>query len=100
IDAMRLVRERVPAAHLLIVGEGPARSSLDRQVAVQGLEDAVTFAGYQPLTELPAYYRTADVFALPSQFDNSPNVVLEAMSSGLPVVATDVGGVGGFIESG
>jgi glycosyltransferase involved in cell wall biosynthesis len=100
IDAMRLVGERQPAAHLLIAGEGPARSSLDRQVAAHGLENAVTFAGYQPLTELPAYYRAADVFALPSQFDNSPNVVLEAMSSGLPVVATDVGGVRGFIESG
>lgn len=100
IDAMRLVRDRQPAAHLLIVGEGPARSSLDRQVAAHGLENAVTFAGYQPLKELPADYRAADVFALPSQFDNSPNVVLEAMSSGLPVVATDVGGVRGFIESG
>ena len=100
IDAMHLIRDRQPLVHLLIVGEGPARASLDRRVAEHGLEGAVTFAGYQPLAELPKYYRAADIFALPSQFDNSPNVVLEAMSSGLPAVATDVGGVRGFIESG
>jgi len=43
------------------------------------------------------YYRAADVFALPSEFDNSPNVVLEAMACGLPVVATDVGGVADYV---
>ena len=43
------------------------------------------------------YYRAADVFALSSDFDNSPNVVLEAMACGLPVVATDVGGVAEYV---
>ena len=100
IDAMPLVRARVPAAHLVVAGEGPERSTLEQQVARHGVSDAVTFAGYVPLCELPEYYRAADVFALPSQFDNSPNVVLAAMSVGLPVVATDVGGVRGFVESG
>ena len=45
-------------------------------------------------------YRTADVFALASEFDNSPNAVLEAMAAGLPVVATDVGGVRAYVETG
>ena len=100
VEAMAAVRSRVPDAHLLIVGEGPQRAALEQQVVERGLSDAVTFTGYVPLTELPAYYRAADVFALPSNFDNSPNVVLEAMAMGLPVVATDVGGVRGFVESG
>lgn len=100
IDAMRHLRARLASAHLLIVGEGPDRPALEEQVASQELSDAITFTGYVPVAELPAYYRAADVFALPSQFDNSPNVVLEAMSVGLPVVATDVGGVRGFVEAG
>jgi glycosyltransferase involved in cell wall biosynthesis len=98
VDAMVLVRERVPAAHLVIAGDGPEREALERQVDRAGLADAVTFLGYMALHELPAIYRAADVFALSSTFDNSPNVVLEAMAAGLPVVATDVGGVRGFVE--
>jgi glycosyltransferase involved in cell wall biosynthesis len=53
----------------------------------------VTFAGFAPHADTPEFYRAADVFALSSDFDNSPNVVLEAMAAGLPVVTTDVGGV-------
>jgi glycosyltransferase involved in cell wall biosynthesis len=98
VDAMALLRQRVPTAHLVIAGDGPERASLERQVERAGLREAVTFLGYMALNELPAIYRSADVFALPSQFDNSPNVVLEAMAAGLPVVATDVGGVRGFVE--
>ena len=97
VDAMRAVRERVSDAHLLIVGEGPELENLRARAAESGVESSVTFAGYVPLEELPAYYRSADVFALTSTFDNSPNVVLEAMASELPIVATDVGGVKGFV---
>ena len=57
----------------------------------------MTFVGSVPQRETPAYYRAADVFALSSDFDNSPNAVLEAMASELPVVATDVGGVREFM---
>ena len=58
----------------------------------------MTFAGYVPHADTPAFYRAADVFALSSDFDNSPNVVLEAMACGLPVVTTDVGGVREFVS--
>jgi glycosyltransferase involved in cell wall biosynthesis len=57
----------------------------------------VTFAGYVPQERTAPYYRSADLFALPSTFDNAPNAVLEAMASRLPVVATDVGGVRGIL---
>ena len=99
LEAMWLVRRQVAIAHLVIAGEGPELPLLRERAEALDLEDAVTFTGYVPLAELPSYYRSADVFALPSQFDNSPNVVLEAMASALPVVATDVGGVRGFVES-
>jgi glycosyltransferase involved in cell wall biosynthesis len=97
VEAMRAVVDRVPDAHLLLAGEGPERASLDALAARLGIERHVTFTGYVPLEELPAFYRSADVFALTSNFDNSPNVVLEAMACELPVVATDVGGVKGFV---
>jgi glycosyltransferase involved in cell wall biosynthesis len=100
VEALPLLRQRVPSAHLLIVGEGPERRSLQQRAERLAVGGAITFAGYKPLEELPPLYRTADVFALPSDFDNSPNVVLEAMACGLPVVATDVGGVREYVEDG
>jgi glycosyltransferase involved in cell wall biosynthesis len=65
-----------------------------------GLDHAITFAGYVAQADTPSWYRSADVFALSSDFDNSPNVVLEAMAAGLPIVATDVGGLRDFITPG
>lgn len=100
IDAVAQLRRRLPAVHLIIVGSGPDAESLQRRAAECGVADRVTFAGDVPHAETPAWYRSADVFALSSHFDNSPNAVLEAMASGLPVVSTDVGGVREFVADG
>jgi glycosyltransferase involved in cell wall biosynthesis len=100
VEAIALVRERVSDVHLVIVGDGPEGAALRQLSAARGLEQAITFAGAVPFEETPQFYRSADVFALSSTFDNSPNVVLEAMASGLPVVTTDVGGVGEFVTDG
>ena len=64
-----------------------------------GLVSRVTFAGYVPQDQLGTYYRSADLFVLASDFDNSPNVVLEAMSCAMPVVATRVGGVADYVTT-
>jgi len=93
LDAMAVVRARLADAHLVVVGDGPEVDTLRQRAAALGLADAVTFAGFVPHADTPEFYRAADVFALSSDFDNSPNVVLEAMAAGLPVVTTDVGGV-------
>ena len=98
IDALPVLLTRVPNAHALIVGEGPELAMLEHRASSLGVSHAVSFAGYVPNRDLPSYYRSADVFALSSSFDNSPNVVLEAMACGLPVVCTDVGGVRQFVE--
>ena len=100
LDAAALVRRRVPGLHVAIVGDGPEAATLRNRAAALGLLDCVTFAGYVPQSDTPTWYRTGDVFALSSDFDNSPNAVLEAMACGLPVVATDVGGVREFVEPG
>ena len=99
LDALARMRQVDPAVHLLLVGEGPEQRALERQAARLGVDSAVSFAGYVPQDQMAPYYRAADVFALASEFDNSPNVVLEAMASGLPLVATNVGGVPDFVEA-
>jgi len=76
---------------LVIVGEGPERANLE--ALAQSLElhgDAFVLPGFVDNTE--DYYRQADVFVLPSKWEGLPNVVLEALSYGLPVVATDCSG--------
>lgn len=100
VNAFALARKTLPDLHLIIVGEGPERERLDAEVRALGLGEAITFAGYVPQQETPGWYRSADVFALTSDFDNSPNVVLEAMATGLPIVATDVGGLRDFVTPG
>lgn len=100
IDAMPAIRQRVPGATLLVVGEGPEQEALLEHARALKVADAVRFTGYVANDDVAPYYRAADVFVLPSEFDNSPNVVLEAMSCGLPVVATNVGGVAQYVENG
>jgi glycosyltransferase involved in cell wall biosynthesis len=76
---------------LLIVGDGPERESLVAAAQASGLSDHIIFTG-QVADVLP-YYAIANVFALPSHSEGSPNVLLEAMAARVPVVATAVGGV-------
>lgn len=92
--ALRRVR---PRARLLLVGEGALEGRLRAECRALNLRDDVIFLGARPLAELPAVYSMADVFALPSSFDNSPNVLLEAMACELPIVAARVGGVPRYI---
>lgn len=76
---------------LLIVGDGPQRDLLRDDAARIGLGDRVLFVGFQD--DPDAWYPAMDVFVLPSLTEGTPMVLLEAMSSGLPVIATAVGGV-------
>jgi glycosyltransferase involved in cell wall biosynthesis len=100
VDAMSSAARSRPNLRLLIVGDGPLRAALESRVASLGLAAQVIFAGRIEHSAMPEWYRSADVFVLPSEFDNSPNVVLEAMASGLPVVATDVGGLRQYMKAG
>ena len=87
--AAEVNRSRSGATHLLIVGDGPLRGKLEEQARRLGLEGRVTFAGIRD--DVEELLRIGDVFALPSLSEASPNSVLEAMATGLPVVVTDVG---------
>ncbi|MFL5342131.1 MAG: glycosyltransferase [Gemmataceae bacterium] len=87
-----LVRGGFPV-RIVAIGQGPLRSALERQAADLGLGARVRFAGTIPLTDLPNWYRAADVVCLPSHSEGVPNVLLEASACGVPWVASRVGGV-------
>lgn len=83
---------------VVILGDGPERETLTKLAAQVGLEKIVSFTGFQRDTR--PYYALATVVAVPSHSEGSPNVVLEAMAAGLPIVANRVGGVPEILEDG
>jgi glycosyltransferase involved in cell wall biosynthesis len=86
-----LGRLRGRSFRLVLVGDGPERDPIEKLCAGLGLTDAVILTGRQQ--DVRPYYAMADVVALPSHSEGSPNVLLEAMAAGRAVVATAVGGV-------
>jgi glycosyltransferase involved in cell wall biosynthesis len=83
--------EALPEYHLVVLGDGPLREQLDKQVALSSLASRIHLLGWQPRAE--QWMRFARVLLLPSQYEGMPNVLLEAMKSALPIVAFDVEGV-------
>lgn len=85
---------------LSIAGSGHAEQDLADLAEELGIRERVTFLGYQSEAEVRQLYASADAFVLPTHSDAFANVILEAMSAGLPVIATDVGGAPEAIEHG
>ena len=91
VNALGRLRAGGADFRLVVVGEGPERPAVESAACEQGISDRVVFAGH--VSDVRPFYALADVLALPSHSEGSPNVLLEAMAAGLPVVATAVGGV-------
>jgi len=98
IDAAVEILERFPDARFEIIGEGPERASLAARARVHGVAHAFDFTGHGD--DIPARLADADIFVHPSRFESFPNAVLEAMAAGLPIVASDVGGIPELVEDG
>ena len=91
LEAAGTVLRRFPRARFQLVGDGPMRPALQQQAAALGLGGRVEFLGHRD--DVADLLRTSDAFAFPSLMEAFPNAVMEAMSVGLPVVATNVGGI-------
>jgi glycosyltransferase involved in cell wall biosynthesis len=91
IGAVELLKAREIAVQLTIAGEGPQRPELEGQIRDAGLAGAVRLAGYAG--DMDRLYDEADMFVLCSRTEGLPMVLLEAMSRGVPVIATAVGEV-------
>jgi len=92
------VRQQVPNAKLVFVGEGPLRQDLEQQVARCRYPDSVLFLGRTD--RVAEALKALDVFVLASVAEGMPRSLLEAMATGLPCVATDVGSVGEILDGG
>jgi colanic acid/amylovoran biosynthesis glycosyltransferase len=85
---------------LRLVGDGPDRASLEREVECRGLGDRVTFAGNVNQDEIGRYYTEADAFVLASFAEGIPVVLMEAMAMEIPCVATMITGIPELIRDG
>jgi phosphatidylinositol alpha-1,6-mannosyltransferase len=89
-----------PEARLVIAGGGPLRPDLERHARRLGLEGRVVFTGYVPEVEKAAHFCLADVFLFPSAMEGFGFSVVEAMSAGVPVVASDRGSIPELVAEG
>lgn len=106
LDAFARVHATHPAARLTIVGDGPERARLERQLADLGLDACVEFLGARPQTELPVLYSRAGIAVVPSIVDRVGDqeglglVTLEAIGCGCAVVASDLAAIRDVIDAG
>ena len=104
VETFGMVAQPLPTAQLLVVGDGPEREYLDREMAARGLTDRVQFTGAVPPELVPGYLASMDIALAPypplAQFYLSPLKLYEYMAAGLPIIATRIGQIEEVIEHG
>lgn len=98
LEAFSLFRSHCPESRLQLLGDGELMPQTRELAKELGLEESVRFLGSQ--SNVYPYLREADIFLLPSDYEGMPMTVIEAMGTGLPIVATKVGGVPDMITHG
>lgn len=94
IEALKFLPENVK---LLIAGTGPLEHELRLKIKNLGIKDRVLMLGHIDHSDLPKYLHASDIFVRPSLSEGMGNAFLEAMAAGLPVIATEVGGIKDFL---
>jgi glycosyltransferase involved in cell wall biosynthesis len=97
LEAFAKVYEKYPKSWLVIAGKGRLESELRAFAIELNIHERVLFLGYR--TDIPAVLRACDVFVLPSIAEGLPGALLEAMATGIPVIASRVGGVPEILSS-
>ena len=100
LDCFALFHQEVPEARLLIAGDGEERKAIENKISSMELKEEVHLLGNVTHNRLPQILNAADIFILTSVAEGLPNAILEAMACGLPVVATNVGGIHEVVKSG
>lgn len=103
VDAWRLALQQRRAQatdQLVLIGDGSEREALQRAVQQAGLQASIRFTGALPQAHVAQWLSAADALCLPSQNEGMPNVVVEALAMGLPVVASRVGGIPELVRDG
>lgn len=98
IDAVARMRHQ-SAVRVQIAGAGPELGALLERVSRLGIQDNISFEGELSPAQIPQFLTHADVFVLASRAEGRPNVVVEALAAGLPVISTDLPGVIGLVDS-
>lgn len=94
IDAMAIVKTRVPDVLLTIAGTGPLEEELQERIAARGLADHVRLAGFVPDETVPLWYRAADLSVVPTvSLEGFGLTTIESLAAGTPVLVTPVGGL-------
>lgn len=93
VEAMAALRSTRPQARAYVVGDGPDRPAIVSAIASRGLQDAVILVPSCPTRGVARWMSASNLVTLPSYKEGCPNVVIEALAAGRPVVATDVGGI-------
>ncbi|MGE5424242.1 MAG: glycosyltransferase family 4 protein, partial [Syntrophothermus sp.] len=99
ISAFAGITKEFENTRLLIVGDGSLRPQLQDQAEILGISDKTTFTGAVSYTDVPEWHRKIDIFVNPSHFESFGVSVLEASASGVPVVASDAGGLPEVVEN-
>lgn len=100
IEAMDKVNRNYSNARLLLVGDGNLRRILENRVEKLGLSRCITFVGLVSTQDVSKYLANADIFVLPSLSEGFPNVILEAMAVGLPIITTKIRGLPEIVKEG
>lgn len=100
LEAFQILAERDPGVHLRIVGEGPEETKLKRIINSMSVDVQSRIELTGACADPAPHYKEADLFVLSSIREGQPNVIMEAMSSGLPICATAVGGIPDLIGQG
>ncbi len=97
IDAFAQVRAEIPQARLVLIGDGPLRSAIEKRARDRRITDAVHLLGSRK--DIDALLPALDLFVLASDTEGMSNAILEAQACGLPVIATEVGGNTDLVDS-